>query len=866
MGLFDKVKKVFKKGTPVTEVVKSSTSSNIRVGTKVGPQQEQKQTIVIGPSGPMSADPQGTPWNSHPNYPSRGGGGGGSGSAGDSGQPTSSSARISEQPISTSTPTRGAVDPNRLRASDDKTKIYYSSNREWIPEDKKGVVVYTDKTGKTTGTTSRKGFGVEKGFDVSGRYFTGDIGGTTALGTSLLTGAIGKGFTLPKEKQFQVLGLGVTPYGQESYVDVYRGGNKTYATISKGAAFKESFGILASRFGIGERKPFGTILDPWSKTVKPVAGREAFVSPIGEVIDTSKLSGRQKDILVGKGFKKTTYGQAAFEIETPIRTKFEKQLETGVKMEDIQPQFKAEVTKAFKKSGIPKDLGRRRAPIQEVVSLAGLFPVVAPITLALETQKAPRVITDSGTIGIKPTLGMGIAAGAIGLGVVGGISSKLRPIEESMAYESVGALSKQPISYGSIIKGDRISLSGTRSYGKVTEEIDIAGKLIKTKDGTKFLPTGRGSSIITGELDYNLLSSTGKGTKIVAGAEFDVGAKAFEIGSKGQVSTILTKTGTIPRVQTGALFEMPSTMKEAGKTGQSLSKQLVKNVELGGTTTVSLDTSIQAGIGRDVYLSVTPKQGGGVKSLGLTKILPKTKPISMGGLRGGITKTPLSKTFSAPKVSEIKTPFSSSTPVVKFTKTMGTTGSGVKPVIVSDVKQISFTGIKPQTFSRSISKSVTRTRTGSKLFSGLGTIPKMGSALSPVSKVKSRQGMGLISGTVQVVNFATPTNQTSKLFIPVVSGFVNPLVGSPRPPRPKSPKVPFVIPKLGAGLNNAPGTKKILGDSLSGISTSFTGYAFGITKAQKKGIFGKTGFEIRPLSKEGDVIFKVKKRKKKKKK
>jgi len=464
----------------------------------------------------------------------------------------------------------------------------------------------------------------------------------------------------------------------------------------------------AGLFGFGERPDsLKEVIQPFAATTTPKFQQETFVSPEGEVVDSSKFTKGQKEKLEDFGFERTTFGKVQEGRETKREQEFamergKSQKEIDVVFGDLQREVSAgklSVTEAetigrkrikeeevelkgkaetiFKKTpDIPGVHGPRTSRVGEFLETAALFhPVSSAISLGVQSKDAPLKDIDitkplptyldtktTPIVSFKPFSITNTGIVISSLGVVGGMVGRgnpfgrggLRQIEKDIAFVKVEQLGKQPVSFASKIKlGEegQATLTGFRELRGLREDIKLEGRVTKTKEGDFFIPSGVGTSKVTGQLDYNLLGGA-KATQLAGVSKFRFGAKGTIIKQQGPISFTLGKTVTIPEYSTSALFQSPTTTKEFFKTIKSMGKQFGQNTQFGGRTTVSLDVGASAKIqpkffGEDTYLGITQKG-----DVGFTKIIKPSTKETVQGFRGRGLQTPFEKTFGPPSPTQ----------------------------------------------------------------------------------------------------------------------------------------------------------------------------------------------------------------------
>jgi len=493
--------------------------------------------------------------------------------------------------------------------------------------------------------------------------------------------------------------------------------------------------------------------------------------------------------------------------------------------------------------------------------------------LGVAVKDSPLVIDSAdsslkGYINYKPSKDVYIYSGMLLGSAAFGASSfgKYGRLQKDIVAGDFESLGSQTLRDTKIIKDfgkDGLVLGkGTRSFGNLKQEVVFGGEFVKTGDKTFIIPKGQGLATTTGQLSWNPLGGA-KPTQVLSSSTFDFGAKGGVLIEGGQASLQFSKSTFIPRMQSSAMFQLPSSSREAVKTGSSIGRQWGKNAEFGGTTDINLDFAPSVKVGKNLYFGGTPKVSGGYSDIGFTKVIkkaPEKEGVTVFRGGGGGTKTPFSTTYAPPvmETPQVSTKVIS-TGLDTQTKNIGSNlfkgrsvlgiGGGLKQTTKQRGILVSGQSIKSALASQSKQRSITT----------LG----LGSQLSPRVRSKTDTLQVPMLGQASSIKLATSSIQKSALINPPR---ITPRIRTPVPKIPSKgflPKIPLPpFPKISMG---APAIGKPFGGkTTTGFSTSFTGYARGITKAPTKSVFGKTGFEVRPLSSKGDIIFKVKRTKRKK--
>ncbi len=450
-----------------------------------------------------------------------------------------------------------------------------------------------------------------------------------------------------------------------------------------------------------------------------------------------------------------------------------------------------------------------------------------------------------------------------GFGVLG-VPSKYKLLEKSIVAGELEALSKQPVKYGAVVfegeKGGLQFLKGTREFGKLKEEITVAGKYVKVGEKGVMMPRGFGESRIAGELSWNILGGV-KPTKFISVSEFQVGAKTGLLVGGEKLSVGLSKTVFEPIVSTSAYFKHPSTMREAGKMGKLLGKQLAR-LQFGGVTEISYDIQIAKKVGKDLYLGAVPRGGGKIAELGLTKYIKVVSGDSgVTIFRGAGKKTPFAKTFQ-----EVTPTFRA--PIIKTsTLTRGLeqqTKAATRTIVGGRgvTAQVLKTAVKTKAvvIPSVTTLSLAKTRLGTGLITRTGLLPKVGLAQYPKLRIGLTQASA--PSIKQMMKPALRTSFAPSFITPTIS------VHPPKIPFRGFPIIPF-IPPFGLGRGRRKKATQLRKQPTK-YQPSFTALALGIKapKIPKAYYRGAGGLIIRPIliSKPKKKVKKKAKKKKRRKK
>lgn len=218
---------------------------------------------------------------------------------------------------------------------------------------------------------------------------------------------------------------------------------------------------------------------------------------------------------------------------------------------------------------------------------------------ALAVSEIGEEVSRSGSIKTfvkeKPLESAFIGASVLTSGVLRGVSKvkaiKSKAIKEAIEKE-MKILEGKPIKSLTIIDEGQglVKAAGEVQAGKVTKRIEYLGEIMETEGGKKFVPTGQGGMVISGEAAPKMFGRDLAKRKFISGTEFSLGAKGkgVKVGEFGDV-TILEELGTstiIPKKEVfGAvkvkdgMFDMVSLGKQLEKT-RPVSTEIIKDISL----------------------------------------------------------------------------------------------------------------------------------------------------------------------------------------------------------------------------------------------------------------------------------------------
>lgn len=720
-------------------------------------------------------------------------------------------------------------------------------------------------------------------------------GSTSSSAPTIIQGPLPKGTTPQEEKTFRTSGVTATRLkpseSKKYYIDkttqepksigLVKPGYITPVKLSLSSGIAGSFKNLFSRFSTtNKRTSWENILDPLDRSAQAKFEKTAYT--------TTKVG----SISPGEStFKDITYGDLQFKRDINILKEtspkigsakkdienYYKDLQSNVnkgtislgvaktlgeqKVGRVSEQLNKDIGDVYKKYPGVQGLGEKKSDIRNFIKgVAYSNPLTTAIVIADESKKSPLKPIDINAPlqtypDIKLTTEGKIASGfVVGGALVGASKFGIYGLtEKAIVTKDVAQLSKQPWATKSLVligdKTGKLLYKGERNYFGLKQKVNLAGKLYKIGSKKYIIPEGVGVLKTVGKLPWNIMGG-GKSTQLISSSAFSFGEKGVSLGLE-KVSIGVSKNVFIPKISSSAMFQIPSTKKQAIKTGKSIGKQWYKNVEYGGTGIISYDVRPSIKVGKDLYFGFTPNYKREISEYGLTKVIYPKPTSSVKVFRGGGgAKTPLSKTFG---ITETKSPMT-------ISPGKGAMGQGLKSETISISKVFSKGRIGTRSGIKSFTKQSTRQLGLGNSKSALSITGK--SILSIGTKLKSRQGIVSVSGIALGQPQVPKVRTTTSFFYP---GIVTPKV-SPKPPRigtpsPYIPFIPFGLPKPSLNFKFSPGGKRVGGSPLSGYSTSFTGYTLGIKGSKPKLFAGKylTGFEVRPLSKKGKIVFEVNK-------
>jgi len=662
--------------------------------------------------------------------------------------------------------------------------------------------------------------------------------------------------------------------------------SKRYAKLSYWQATRATGKNVFDVFLHKKGNHFKDILNPYDYTATPKYAQTAYIEPKFGTVAPGETP-----------YKEVTYGDLQKDIDLknylkrqPIISETQKEvseyhqeLQQGVyegKWDVKQAQKKEkkfvekkniELNKKISEattSGIP-GIGERTSPVREYVKIAAMStPLTSSVLLARETQEAPLVVTESGAINYKPTVGMAMA----GIGVLPvGQFAKLKTMEKSLAMETVKGLEKQPIKYGSkIIKTDNsglVFLKGTREFHGLKQEVKMAGRLAKDERGKMFLPEGVAESHTIGKLDYNILGGK-KSTQFISSTRQEFGSKSVSIPISDKTKSFVTfsKTVTLPEVSSSTIYQYPSKINKAEKVGEDIVKQFIKNKKIGNTIRIDMDVSFGTKIDQETFFSFTPTQDGKIKSFGITKVkeLPEKKILKTSKQ----TEPSLEKSFKEFSKNErfnIKESKVESKIIEKQStpKTIQQSKIENLPLNVKEKVESVYT---PKTFMKPKIKPsiVSATKLGIRSATKTKSYAIQKPSLSSMNLIQSKQISGQIQSPLAVTT--SKSIATQKLATKTTPSFHTPTtptsIGAPSIR--SSGFLGAMLPKPNLNLGISKGGRNLGVSRVFQYTPSYKAWVFGIKGKKTKGIImnGRevfTGFETRK------IISKTKKRRKKKK-
>jgi len=658
-----------------------------------------------------------------------------------------------------------------------------------------------------------------------------------------------------QEEQIQQVKTKTISSDRPSVVDVVYSTDKpmSYIKRSKWDALKLS-GVAGldylSRFS-SPTKPKGELKDitkPWDLTTDPKYTKTAYIEPI---FGTSPS-------LDSKGFKEVTYLdiQRKKDIKKiPLiqkeRKEAKERLKKGEEYELVNKEFQEKVLEIEKKHPDVPGLYERKSKINEYIKAsADIFPLTASISLAVQSQNAPlKPINIEKPIprylSSKTTKGMYITSGFLTLGVGGELIKGAKAIHKAdieSAFENI----KSPTIVEETIEGNKIIQKWEQIGTTPVSQVDVYGTSeINLLKGEKIKPFVSATKVKTTTTHFDYFT----GKKMQATTENLVSGWGVGIPQKGkaQPSFFMLKGEKNPKFY-GAVTQKYNL--KGGEVKYSVSGR-ISNIE------------------RKYYI------GKGVFAKEPLKIefMKETENII---LPSKIKEKP-SFTFEIKKSKKGRTPFSETFKEVEL-EYKPSKQNYPKNINVGKQKQVIKVEGEPPTTLTSEAMKLTQKQRGINLQSviqrsgGRKIIP----SILTNEKMRSKTQYQPVTFKTAVIQ-KQPQITVPKLISPTISKQTSdfkpynpPVTFTPQPTFKPTTSMPPVIPpfffKPKLDIGKAPTGKRKGGVSIFGKSTSYAGLKLGI-KGKMKPTMGKyyTGFEIRPLSKRGEIIFEIGKKKVKKK-
>ena len=477
----------------------------------------------------------------------------------------------------------------------------------------------------------------------------------------------------------------------------------------------------------------------------------------------------------------------------------------------------------------------------------------------------------------KKALTIGSGALEIGIGTNVAFRSLERQIAKGILTEATMKLEKTPLQTVElrIPKGEKefmlIKSQRGLSWPEITmkQEVDAFGVAIRGKKaGTFIVPRVEGVSKTVGILQ----PWEHKPPILFGGVQtFEVGARGLSIPVTEKISLSLSKTSFVPEWSTRFSVEVPpkassldfSRASPMGTQSRILRKQLIKNIEFGGSKEVSVQLGLSRRVGEDLYFGLGGKVetltldptgkiilGSKIENIGITKILTGKEKGGVGviggkvGGKGTSLKSFQEQTLGGTILKNIQAPkFIVGESVKSFE-----TGIGVGALkLGSKIKQEEKTAFKTPQISGTILATKQLTKGETKILPRAMTTPI--SMESFKERTLQLPKISLKEGTLQEQDLALRGLSLTNFEI----GIQTPTIPLKFPKL----KLPFWLPSLG-GLKPSGGSKKIPSTREYKYTPSFKALLLGIKGPKVKMPKGFTGFEVRPIPKGFEWIKKIK--------
>lgn len=535
---------------------------------------------------------------------------------------------------------------------------------------------------------------------------------------------------------------------------------------------------------------------------------EFILQDIGEGLQTTyggKLGTEQKVIQQQIDIGAITLKEGEGLLETK-RGEFEKQM---------QSEFELKGGDIIARRGIAES----RKPVSKIDLTTPLYLGAVIGGSLVAPQVTGTLLYIKGAVGFwkgftePTTLGkaMGIGGGLLEMGM--GLPMASKSIERSIIGEELKTLQEQPVKYtvdrylgGG--KQDLDIIKGLQESRGLKTEFEIIVKVEKTGGGAFYMPTGKGTATTTGQFDWNLLSGKA-GTSVSAGQEFIVGAKgfSFEVGESGKMFGTIGKGALEPIQATSAVFKTPTSQMLSPKLERSISKQLVRNLKVGGDVIQEPFAGISLKLKENLYVSrsgritsagISPTSERAMinfyaKDVGLTRIIPMkdVKVITTvdimgggGGLRANVP-TSIQDIATAQQIGATFGGVAGKSVSQQIVKSLGTTGV---------LKSFGGTGLTTSTKQIPQKKATTYTSQVQELSQGTKFYPrhfqKMDLGMKDLTEVRERgalsplwaqpttpkESLGQGLGLVQAPVLELKQKQLSGLKLTPGAGFVPPFV------------------------------------------------------------------------------------------